>query len=82
MERNEFLKLCQRASVLPDGIMHTKRAVPSDLLVEYENRQYYPEYLEIKFDSGQARNIAVLHELQANCRLCVPLESVELTKQD
>jgi hypothetical protein len=82
MERSEFLKLCQRVSVLPDGVMHTKRVVPSDLLVEYENRQYYPEYLEIKFENGQARNIAVLHELQANCRLCVPLESVELTKQD
>ena len=82
MERNDFLKLCQKVSVLPDGIMHTKRAVPSDLLVEYENHQYYPEYLEIKFDDGQARNIAVLHELQANCRMCVPLESVELTKQN
>jgi hypothetical protein len=82
MERNEFLKLCQRISVLPDGIMHTKRNVPNDLLVEYENRQYYPEYLEIKFDNGQARNIAVLHELQANCRVCVPLEDVKLTKQD
>jgi hypothetical protein len=62
--------------------MHTKRIVPNDLLVEYENRQYYPEYLEIKFDNGQARNIAVLHEIQANCRMHVPLESVELTKQD
>jgi hypothetical protein len=82
MERNEFLKLCQRISVLPDGIMHTKRSVPKDLLVEYENHQYYPEYLEIKFDNGQVRNTAVIHELQANCRVCVPLESVELTKQD
>jgi hypothetical protein len=62
--------------------MHTKRNVPNDLLVEHNNHQYYPEYLEIKFDNGQARNIAVLHELQANCRMCVPLEDVKLTKQD
>lgn len=82
MERNEFLKLCQKVSMLPDGIMHTKRNVPIDLLVEYENRQYYPEYLEIKFDNSKAKNIAVLHELQANCRMCVPLEDVKLTKQD
>lgn len=82
MERNDFLKLCQKVSVLPDGIMHTKKTVPNDLLVEYESHQYYPEYLEIKFDNGQARNIAVLHELQANCRMCVPLEDVKLTKQD
>lgn len=80
MERNDYLKLCQKVSVLPDGIMHTKKNVPADLLVEYENHQYYPEYLEIKFDKGQVRNIAVLHELQANCRMCVSLEIVELTK--
>ena len=68
--------------MLTDGIMHTKRQVPKDLLVEHNNRQYYPEHLEIKFDKGQVRNIAVLHELQANCRMCVPLEDVKLTKQD
>lgn len=77
MERNEFLKMCQKVSVLPDGVMHTKKNVPDDLLVEYENHQYYPEYLEIKFDNGKVRNIAVLHELKANCRMCVPLELVE-----
>jgi hypothetical protein len=82
VERNEFLKLCQKVSMLPDGIMHTKRNVPIDLLVEYENHQYYPEYLEIKFDNGQVRNISVIHELHANCRMCVPLEDVKLTKQD
>lgn len=82
MERNDYLKLCQKVSVLPDGIMHTKRNVPIDLLVEYENHQYYPEYLEIKFENGQARNIAVIHELQSSCRMCVPLEDVKLTKQD
>ena len=62
--------------------MHTKKAVPTELLVQYENRQYYPEYLEIKFDNGRVRNIAVIHELQANFRMCVPLEDVKLTKQD
>lgn len=82
MERNDYLKICQKVSMLSDGTMHTKRNVPNDLLVEYENHQYYPEYLEIKFDNGQARNIAVIHELQANCRMCVPLEDVKLTKQD
>lgn len=82
MQRNDYLKMCQKVSVLPDDIMHTKMAVSNDLLVEYENSQYYPEYLEIKFDNGQVQNIAVLHELRANCRMCVPLEDVKLTKQD
>lgn len=81
MERNDYLKLCQKVSVLPDGIMHTKRNVPKDLLVEHNDHQYYPEYLEIKFDNGQVRNIAVIHELQANCRMCVSLEDVKMTKE-
>ena len=77
MQRDIYLKLCQKVSMLPDGIMHTKKNVPKDLLVEYENHKYYPEYLEIKFDNGKVRNIAVLHELEANCRIDVPLDLVE-----
>ena len=77
MQRNEFLKMCQKVSVLPDGVMHTKKDVPKELRVIFDGHEYYPEYLEIKFDNGKARNIAVLHELKANCRLCVPLELVE-----
>ena len=77
MNRNDFLRMCQRVSMLPDGVKHTKKNVPKDLLVEYENHQYYPEYLEIRFDNGKVRNVAVIHELQANCRMFVPLELVE-----
>lgn len=77
MERNDFLKLCQKVSVLPDGIMHTKRAIPNDLLVEYENHQYYPEKLIIGFDNGKTVNIALVHELKANCRHEIPLDLVE-----
>ena len=77
MERNDFLKLCQRVSVLPDGVMHTKKIVPSELRVVFNGTEYYPEYLEIRFDNGKVRNIAVLHELKANCRLCVPLDLAE-----
>jgi hypothetical protein len=68
--------------MLPDGVMHTKNNVPKELRVIYDGTEYYPEYLEIKFDNGQVRNIAVIHELQANCRMCVPLEDVKLTKQE
>ena len=81
MERNDFLKLCQKVSVLPDGIMHTKRAVPNDLLVEYENHQYYPEKLIIGFDNGKTVNIALVHELEANCRHEIPLEDVKMIKE-
>lgn len=77
MQRNDFLKLCQRVSMLPDGVMHTKKNLPKDLRVVYNNHEYYPEYLEIKFKEGVTQNIAVVHELQANCRMCVPLDLVE-----
>ena len=77
MQRNEFLKMCQKVSVLDYGVLHIKKNVPKDLRVVFDGHEYYPEYLEIEFDNGQVRNIAVLHELKANCRLCVPLELVE-----
>lgn len=77
MQRNDFLKMCQKVSVLPNGVMHTKKDVPKELRAVYNNHEYYPEYLEIKFDNGKVKNIAVLHELQSNCRMCVPLELVE-----
>ena len=77
MNRNDFLRMCQRVSMLPDGVMHTKKNVPKDLRVVFDGHEYYPEYLEIEFDNGQVRNIAVLHELKANCRLCVPLDLAE-----
>lgn len=78
MERNEFLKMCQKVSVLPDGVMHTKKNVPDDLKVKFDGNYYYPAHLEIKFDeNGKAKNIAVLHDLEANCLLCVKLDLVK-----
>lgn len=77
MERNEFLKMCQKVSVLPDGVMHTKKGVPTDLLVGYKNHHYYPEKLIIGFDNGKTVNTALVHELKANCRYEIPLDLVE-----
>ena len=77
MERNEFLKMCQKVSVLPDGVMHTKKGVPKELRVIYDGTEYYPEYLEIKFKEGVTQNIAVVHELNANCIHHIPPDLVE-----
>jgi hypothetical protein len=78
MERNDFLKMCQRVSMLPDGVMHTKKNVPNELQVCFDGKYYYPAHLEIKFDeNGKVKNIAVLHDLEANCLLCVKLDLVE-----
>lgn len=77
MQRNDFLKMCQRVSMLPDGVMNTKKSVPKELRVVFDEKEYYPEYLEVKFKEGVTQNIAVIHELKANCRMCVPLELLE-----
>lgn len=52
MERNEFLKMCQKVSMLPDGVMHTKKNVPNELQVCFDGKYYYPSHLEIKFDEN------------------------------
>lgn len=79
MERNDFLKLCQKVSLLPDGVMHTKRNVPKELLVNYNNKTYYPLKLEIGFVDGEVKNTAILHELKTNCVVHCMLEYVTLT---
>ena len=48
-----------------------------ELRVIFDGHEYYPEYLEIKFEAGHVFNVAILHELNANCRIDVPLELVE-----
>ena len=52
MQRNEFLKMCQKVSVLDYGVLHTKKNVPKELRVIFDGHEYYPEYLEIKFEVG------------------------------
>ena len=77
MERNEFLKMCQRVSMLPDGVMHTKKNVPKELRVVCEGNEYYPVYHKLKFEKGKVLNIGVVHDLKANCEIDVPLDLVE-----
>lgn len=82
MERNDYLKMCQKVSVLPDGVMHTKKNVPAELLVKYNNKTYYPLKLEIGFVDGEVQNTAILHELKANCTVYCSLEYVRLTNEE
>lgn len=79
MERNDYLKMCQKVSLLPDGVMHTKRVVPDELKVQYNGKTYYPLKLEIGFVDGEVKNTAILHELKANCVVHCMLDYVTLT---
>jgi hypothetical protein len=81
MERNDYLKMCQKVSVLSTGVMNTKKNVPKELLVNYNGHTYYPIKLTIDFVDGEPRNVAVLHELNANCVVHCLLGLVQLTNE-
>ena len=63
IERNEFLKMCQRAAMLPKG-----SSVPDELRVIFMGVEWKPAYYAMKFDSdGNAINVACLKDINANC---------------
>ena len=42
MDRAEYLKMCQKISMLKHGLCGTKENIPSELLVKYDKAKYYP----------------------------------------
>ena len=67
MQRTEYLELCQKVSVLKNGICGIKENVPEKLMVVYNGIKYYPVAYELSFDNkGNARHTAIIHDLKAN----------------
>lgn len=67
MERNDFLKLCQKCATIPDRICGIKSNLPVDLLVRHVDNAYYPVGLKITFDKdGNSKDTAILHSLHTN----------------
>ena len=67
MDRTEFLKMCQKVSMLKSGILGIKENVPDELKVIHNGIVYYPVAYELSFDDkGNVRHTAILHDLQAN----------------
>ena len=67
MHRTAYLELCQKVSVLKNGICGIKENVPNKLMVVYNNINYYPVAYELSFDDkGNIRHTAILHDLKAN----------------
>ena len=66
MERKLFIELCQKVSVLQNGICGIKENVPDDLKVVHEGIVYYPVGYELSFVQGQSTHTAILHDLKAN----------------
>ena len=76
MQRTEYLELCQKVSVLKNGICGIKENVPDELKVIYNGIAYYPVSYELSFDQGQPTHIAILHDLNANSITNASLEKV------
>lgn len=76
MERNDFLKLIHKVSQLKNGIKGLKINVPAQLQVSYNGIKFYPIAYELKFIDGMAIHSAVLHDLQADNVIYVPLDKV------
>ena len=77
MQRDIFLQLCRKASVLKNGVCGIKENVPDELTVLYNGIKYYPVAYELSFDDkGNVRHTAILHDLKANSITNVDLERV------
>ena len=66
MQRDIFLQMCQKVSVLKNGICDIKENVPNELKVIHNGIEYYPKAYELSFDKGKPVHTAILHDLKAN----------------
>ena len=76
MQRDIFLKMCQKVSLLPGGVFGIKQNVPDDLKVVHNGIAYYPISYKLSFDNGRPTHTAVVHDLKANCIMNANLETV------
>ena len=76
MDRKLYLELCQKVSVLKNGICGIKENVPNELKVIHNGIAYYPVSYELSFDNGKPTHTAILHDLKANSITSADLERV------
>lgn len=80
MQRNIFLQMCQKVSVLKNGICGIKENVPDELTVVYNGIKYYPTAYELSFDDkGNVRHTVILHDMKANSVTHADLQRVSRT---
>lgn len=78
MNRDEYLKMCQKSAILPKEIGHIIKDIPTELIVEYDGIQYYPYAYKLSFDkNGKPEHTAILHSLVANAITNAKLERVK-----
>ena len=81
IERAEFLQMCQKVSMLKNGVCEIKEKIFDDLKVVYNDIVYYPIGYELHFEMGQTKNIAILHDLNANSTTHADLERIDKYEQ-
>lgn len=80
MDRKLYLELCQKVSVLKNGICGIKENVPDELTVVYNGIKYYPVAYELSFDDkGNVRHTVILHDMKANSVTHADLQRVSRT---
>lgn len=78
MERNDYLKLAQRANMLPKGARDFRPNCPDELRVIFAGGEYYPLSLRIWFmPDGTPKYSAELVDCKSATIATVPLERVE-----
>lgn len=67
MNRKSYIELCQKVSILKDGIFRIKENVPTELKVIHNGIAYYPVAYVLTFDEkGNPQHDVILHDLRAN----------------
>lgn len=77
MDRQHYLSLCQKCSMLPKGVQGIKVNIPLELLVKCDTINYYPVGYKITFDNGKTRHTAILGSLRGNYIVECDLQKVE-----
>jgi hypothetical protein len=77
MDRTEFLQMCQKVSVLKNGLCGKKDNVPDELKVVADGIAYYPIAYKLSFNNGNPTHTAILHDIQANSLTYERLERIE-----
>lgn len=71
------MQMCQRVSMLKNGICGIKENVPDELKVVHNGIVYYPVSYQLSFDKGQPTHTAIIHDLIANSLTYERLERIE-----
>ena len=78
MDRTEFFKMAQKVAVYTNKCKDLSKPTLQDCIVVHNGIKYYPQYVQVGYDeNGAVENIALLHDLKADCIAYANLEMVK-----